>query len=64
MQIVCCHKLIKATIKSHSLRWLKCDEEDSESQPKEFWKTNSSSIQLAVVGNDLVGPCEVANKLR
>lgn len=71
MQIFRCNKLVKATIKSHSLRWLKCVDENTDSQPKEFWKymafvrkTNSSYIQLAVGGNDLVEPSEVANILK
>lgn len=61
-------KLVKATIKSERLGWLKTTDENLKLQPKQFWKymtsfrkINSTSIQLEVDGTHLVEPCEVAD---
>jgi hypothetical protein len=62
-------KLVKVTIKSDRLRWLKSVDENLKSQPKQFWKyvasfrkRNSNSIQLEVDGNHLFKPHEVADE--
>jgi hypothetical protein len=62
-------KLVKATIKSDILRWLKSIDENLNSQPRQFWKyltsfrkRNSTSIQLVVDGKYLIKLCKVAHK--
>jgi hypothetical protein len=61
-------KLVKATIKSARLRWLKSIDDNVKSQPKQFWKyvahyrkRNSTSIQLEVDGTHLAEPYKVAD---
>jgi hypothetical protein len=62
------HKLVKATIKSDRLRWLKSIDDHLKSQPKQFWKyvasfrkRNSIPIQLEVDGTLLAEPYKVAD---
>ncbi|PNF20051.1 hypothetical protein B7P43_G05268 [Cryptotermes secundus] len=62
-------KLVKTTIKSDRLRWLKSVDENLKSQPKQFWKyvasfrkRNSNSIQLEVDGKHLIEPNDVADE--
>ncbi|PNF33582.1 hypothetical protein B7P43_G14684 [Cryptotermes secundus] len=59
-------KLVKITIKSDRLRWLKTVEENLKSQPKQFWKyvasfkkRNPNSIQLEVDGKHLIKPNDI-----
>jgi hypothetical protein len=61
-------KLVKATIKSDRLRWLKSTDDNLKSQPKQFCKymasyrkINSTSIQLEVDGTHLAEPYNVAD---
>ncbi|PNF20040.1 hypothetical protein B7P43_G05817 [Cryptotermes secundus] len=62
-------KLVKSTIKSDRLRWLKSVDENLKSQPKQFWKyvasfrkRNSNSIQLEVDGKHLIEPHDIADE--
>jgi hypothetical protein len=61
-------KLVKNTIKSDRLRWLKSIDNNLKSRPQHFWKYvsnfrkhRSGSIQLNVDGTHLVEPIRVAD---
>jgi hypothetical protein len=62
-------KLVNATIKFDRLRWLKSDDENLKSQPKQFWKNvasvmkrNSVSILLEVDCKHLIESCDVSDQ--
>jgi hypothetical protein len=62
-------KLVKATLTSERLRWLKFVDKNLKPQLKQFWKyaasfseRNSTSIQLETDGKHLIEPCDVADE--